>query len=185
MSNINSHNTNNNTINNKNHYISIPTQPSPIIKKSDLNTEYKQELDSNITSIIDMKNMQNNNYAVPYTKNLTQTDRLYSNNEKFFDSKEFNKNFDKYIESQSKNRLINEQIKLNDLNSITNIKIYPYQLPLNKILINIKNTWFNLFDNIITNNKIKFDFNDDTIFYISITLIVVALLYIILLFIFE
>jgi hypothetical protein len=187
MSNINPYNANtiNNTINNgpskQVQAIEYPKRPIPIPIPIVTNRPINPPINTNPIDVLNMQNLKNDSYASPYTQGTT----MYDNRGKFFDQREFNKNFDEYIKAQSANRLTDEKLKLNDLNSIENIKIYPYQLPLNKILINTKDTWFNLFDNIINKNTIYTGFDFDSIFYVSITLIVVALIYIMLLFIFE
>ena len=81
-----------------------------------------------------------------------------------------------------------EKVKLNELNEVENIRINPYDLPLNQLLINLKDTWFDMYDNAISGRKIinPEDPNQtDSFFYIGVTLIVVALLYIVLSYIFD
>ena len=104
---------------------------------------------------------------------------MYNNRGKYFDSAQFNKAFDVYIEEQTKDRLLNQKVKLDDLNRIENIKIPPTQLPLKNLFINLKNTWVNLF-----NGKNILKDTDDS-FYFGLTFIIVALLYLIISFIFT
>ncbi len=113
---------------------------------------------------------------------------MYDNRGKYFDAYLFNKKFDDYIEQKNKERLLKEKVKLYDLNKVENIKINPYELPINKLLINVKNTWFDMFDNLINGRQIinPDDPNQlDSFFYIGITLITIALLYILLSYIFD
>ena len=108
---------------------------------------------------------------------------MYNNRGKYFDSVQFNKAFDVYIEEQTKDRLLNQKVKLDDLNRIENIKIPPTQLPLKDLFINIKKAWTNLFNNLFNGKKI-FDNTDDS-FYFGLTFIIIALLYLIISFIFA
>ena len=113
---------------------------------------------------------------------------MYDNRGKYFDAFLFNKKFDEYIEQKNKERLLKEKVKLYDLNKVENIKVNPYDLPLNKLLINTKTTWFDMYDNLVSGRKIiNPDDPDqlDSFFYIGITLIVVAILYIMLSYIFN
>ncbi len=110
---------------------------------------------------------------------------MYDNRGKYFDQYLFNKKFDEYIDQKNKERLLNEKVKLYDLNKVENIKVNPYDLPLNKILINTKDTWFNMYDD-LTNGKNPIKNLDYTsLFYIGITLIVVVILYVLLSYIFD
>jgi hypothetical protein len=113
---------------------------------------------------------------------------MYDNRGKYFDPYLFNQKFDEYIEKKNKERLLKEKVKLNELNEVENIRINPYDLPLNQLLINLKDTWFDMYDNAISGRKIinPEDPNQtDSFFYIGVTLIVVALLYIVLSYIFD
>jgi len=107
---------------------------------------------------------------------------MYNNRGKYFDPVQFNKAFDVYVEEQTKDRLLNQKVKLDDLNRIENIKIPPTQLPLKDLFINIKKAWTNFFNNLLNGKKI-FDNTDDS-FYFGLTFIIVALLYLIISFIF-
>ncbi len=110
---------------------------------------------------------------------------MYDNRGKYFDNAKFNKAFDVYIEEQTKDRLLNQKVKLDDLNKVENIKIQPYQLPINDILINTKNTWLNIKNDVSDGKNILDNFNYDSIFYIAITLIFIAILYTVIYFIFT
>ena len=108
---------------------------------------------------------------------------MYNNRGKYFDSAQFNKAFDVYIEEQTKDRLLNQKVKLDDLNRIENIKIPPTQLPLKDLFINLKRAWSNFFNNLFRGKNI-FGNTDDS-FYFGLTFIIIALLYLIISFIFS
>ena len=110
---------------------------------------------------------------------------MYNNRGKYFDSALFNKAFDVYIEEQTKDRLLNQKVKLDDLNKVENIKIQPYQLPLNDILINTKNTWLDIINKTSEGKNVFDNFNYESTFYIAITFIIIALLYILIYFLFT
>lgn len=110
---------------------------------------------------------------------------MYDNRGKFFDSHLFNQKFDEYIKKKTAERKLKEQVQLYDLDSIDNIQVQPYQLPINKLLINFKNIWFKLFDNIIEGKNPTDLFTTSNLFYFGITFIVIFILYIMLSYIFE
>lgn len=110
---------------------------------------------------------------------------MYDNRGKYFDTYLFNQKFDEYIKEKTAERKLKEQVQLYDLDTIENIQVEPYQLPLNKLLINFKNVWFNLFDNLIEGKNPTELFTTSNFFYFGITFIVIFLLYIMLSFIFE
>lgn len=116
---------------------------------------------------------------------LLENDTMYNNNGKYFDPYLFNRKFEEYIEQETKERLLSDDIKTNDLEKIENTKIDPYELPLNKIIINTKTMWFNLFDNVINLKSPLDNFTNDDIFYLSISLIIMSLLYIFLYMLFS
>jgi hypothetical protein len=110
---------------------------------------------------------------------------MYDNRGKYFDQYLFNKKFDEYIDQKNKERLLKEKVRLYDLNKVENIKINPYDLPLNKLLINTKNTWFNMYDDLSNGKDPTKNLDFTSLFYIGITLIVVVILYVLLSFIFS
>jgi hypothetical protein len=103
---------------------------------------------------------------------------MYDNRGKYFDQYLFNKKFDDYIDQKNK-------VRLYDLNKVENIKINPYDLPLNKLLINTKNTWFNMYDDLTNGKDPTKNLDFTSLFYIGITLLVIVLLYVLLSFIFN
>jgi hypothetical protein len=110
---------------------------------------------------------------------------MYDNRGKYFDSYLFNQKFDEYIKKINQERLIKEKVQLYDLDRISNIQIAPYQLPIDKLLINLKNVWFDFFDKLI-NFKNPFDnFNTTNFFYFGITFITIYVLIIMLSLIFS
>jgi hypothetical protein len=110
---------------------------------------------------------------------------MYDNRGKYFDLYDFNKDFDAYIRQQQKQRLLNEKLKLTDLSTVDSIKIKPYQLPIDKMLINTKDTWFEMYDKVMGGENPLTEINEEQFFYIGITLITVALMYVMLWFFFE
>jgi hypothetical protein len=110
---------------------------------------------------------------------------MYDNKGKYFDTYLFNQKFDQYINEKTDERKLKEQVKLYDLDNIENIQIQPYELPLNKLLINFKNLWFELFDNLINYKNPSYLFTTTNFFYFGTTLVVIFLLYIMLSYIFQ
>jgi len=110
---------------------------------------------------------------------------MYDNRGKYFDQYLFNAKFDEYIDEKNKERLLKEKVKLYDLNKVENIEIQPYDLPLNKILINTKDTWFNMYDDVSNGKNPTKNLNFKSYFYIGVTLIVITILYIFLSYIFN
>ncbi len=130
--------------------------------------------------------------TIPYdplkslVKNYLQDNiSMYDNRGKYFDQFLFNAKFDEYIDEKNKERLLKEKVKLYDLNKVENIEIQPYDLPLNKILINTKNTWFNMYDDISNGKNPTKNLNFKSYFYIGVTLIVITILYVFLSYIFN
>jgi hypothetical protein len=130
-----------------------------------------------------------NNYYNPTQKmvnnNLKTNQSMYDNRGKYFDSYLFNQKFDEYIKQKTTERQLKEQVQLYDLDSIDNIQVQPYELPLNKLIINFKNIWFELFDDLLTGKDPSNLFTTTNFFYFGITLIVVFVLYIMLSYIFQ
>ena len=155
-------------------------QPEPINVSPEYKSPEYKKLEQELAEL-----KKNFNPSDSYESKYTQGTTMYDNRGKYFDPYEFNKKFDEYIEKQSKIRLLEDKLKLNDLNTIENIKVAPYQLPFNKMLIGLKDTWFNFYDAIINKRNPFENFSNDDIFYFSITLILIALIYVLLSFIFE
>jgi len=110
---------------------------------------------------------------------------MYDNRGKYFDSYLFNQKFDEYIKEKTDERKLKEQVQLYDLDNIENIQVQPYELPINKLLINFKNLWFELFDNLINGKDPSNLFTTTNFFYFGVSFIVIFLLYVMLSYIFE
>lgn len=110
---------------------------------------------------------------------------MYDNKGKYFDQYLFNQKFDQYIKQKTEERKLKEQVQLYDLDTIDNIQVQPYQLPLDKLLINFKNIWFELFDDIMNKKNPSELLTINNFFYFGITFVIVFILYIMLSFIFE
>ena len=131
---------------------------------------------------------ENNFYdpTVEMVNNYLKTNTtMYDNRGKYFDTYKFNQKFDQYIKQKNEERLLKQKVQLYDLDRVANIQIAPYQLPIDKLLINFKNVWFNLFDNIIELKNPIDNFTTNNFFYYGISLIVIFLLYLMLSYIFE
>lgn len=120
-----------------------------------------------------------------YESGFAQGVSMYDNRGKYFDLYNFNKNFDDYIRQQQKLRLLNEKLKLTDLSTIDSIKIKPYQLPIDKLLINAKDVWFEMYDKAVRGENPITKLSNDDFFYVGITLVVFGLFYVMLVFFFE
>ena len=110
---------------------------------------------------------------------------MYDNRGKYFDTYLFNQKFDQYIEQKNSERLLKQKVQLNDLDTVANIQIAPYQLPIDKLLINLKNVWFDLYDQISKSQNPIDTFTTENLFYYGISFIAIFLLYIMLSYIFE
>lgn len=149
---------------------------------NEINKEEKKEgIENPVDEIYRPIKVITNQYNTPFS----QGDTMYDNRGKYFDLYDFNKDFDAYIRQQQKQRLLNEKLKLTDLSTIDSIKIKPYQLPLDKMLINVKDTWFEMYDEVSKGENPLTKINEDKFFYIGLTLIIVALIYVMLWFFFE
>ncbi len=116
------------------------------------------------------------NYNKMNTKN--EFSSMYDNRGKYFDAYLFNKEFNEYIQKQSKRRILEQEFKTTDLENIVNKIPKPYELSLKDILFNTKNTWIIIISKFKNKQYNLGELNIDSIFYIGLTFIVVALLYI-------
>ena len=159
--------------------LNLPSDKSPNLNNpiSDNNKQY--EIGEKKTNFYDP--------TKPLVENYLKTNMsMYDNRGKYFDSYLFNKKFDEYISKINAERLLKQKVQLYDLDQIANIQIAPYQLPIGKLLINLKNVWFNLFDS-FANGK-PFDIltlTSDNFFYLGISLVVIYVLFIVLTYIFT
>ena len=143
--------------------------------------ERREGIENPINNTDELIKITTDQYKTPYS----QGSSMYDNRGKYFDLYDFNKDFDAYIQQQQKERLLNEKLKLTDLSTVDSITIKPYQLPLDKMLINVKDTWFEMYDGVSKGENPLTNFGEDKFFYVGVTLVAVALLYVMLLFFFE
>jgi hypothetical protein len=151
-------------------------------KLKEINDEERKEgIENPVNSIDRPVKVITDQYETPYSQGIS----MYDNRGKFFDLYDFNKDFDAYIRQQQKQRLLNEKLKLTDLSTIDSLKVKPYELPIDKMLINVKDTWFEMYDKVMEGENPLTTINDDQFFYVGVTLIVVSLMYVMLWFFFE
>ncbi len=151
-------------------------------KLKEINEEERKEgIENPVNSINKPVKVLTDQYETPYSQGIS----MYDNRGKFFDLYDFNKDFDAYIRQQQKQRLLNEKLKLTDLSTIESLKVKPYELPIDKMLINVKDTWFEMYDKVMEGENPLTTINDDQFFYVGITLIVVSLMYVMLWVFFE
>ena len=110
---------------------------------------------------------------------------MYDNRGKYFDAYLFNKGFDEYKKKMDDRNRLNDKVKTDDLSYAENIKVKPYEMRLIDIMINTKNTWIIIFNNIKTVNNVTDKLNYESIFYVAITFILISLIYLFFYFIFE
>lgn len=111
---------------------------------------------------------------------------MYDNRGKYFDSYLFNQKFDEYIRKKDAERLAKQEALLYDLNKMENTQIPPYKLPLDKMMIGLKNEWFELYDNMKNGNyKQIFTFDSNKLFYFGISFVLIYILFVMLVQIFE
>ena len=110
---------------------------------------------------------------------------MYDNRGKYFDAYLFNKAFDDYKKKMDERNKLNDKVKTDDLSFAENIKVQPYEMKLIDIMINTKNTWITIFNNIKTGNNIFNGLTYESIFYVAITFILISMIYLFFYFIFE
>lgn len=88
----------------------------------------------------------------------------------------FNKEFDRNKEIAAKNQDIKDAVKLSEL-SREDKKVSLYDLSIYQILINTKNAWFNFLDDIL-DRRFQLDTltKENRLFYIGLTLLVIAII---------
>jgi hypothetical protein len=96
-----------------------------------------------------------------------------SNSEKHFDLAQFNKNFDKNKDVTLQSQIITDQKKLDALAQESKIsRVSLYDLSLFQIIINTKNAWFNLLDDLLDQNFVLDTFTkENRLFYIGLTIV--------------
>lgn len=91
-----------------------------------------------------------------------------------FDLGQFNKIFDRNKEIAKDSQRINDLNKLNALSKET-VQVSLYDLSLFQIIINIKNTWFNLLDDLLDQQfELETFTKDNRLFYIGLTIVFFA-----------
>ena len=173
--------------NNKNKSTSIGYDPlKPLVdaylavpENDRINENNKQDKSVNIIQgFIDPSTIKSKTEGLPIRS-------MYDNTGKYFDQYLFNEKFDEYVGEQKKLNLTKQKVRLDDLNKAENLKIKPYQLPFNKILINTKNVTFGIFDDLMAGNSITDKLNGDILFYLGILCLTITLLYTSISFIFD
>lgn len=93
---------------------------------------------------------------------------------KRFDLKKFNKVFDINREISKRNQRVKDLEKLNELSRVDTITSL-YDLNISQILVNIKNTWFNLLDDLLE-QRFQLDTftKENRLFYIGLTILFIA-----------
>lgn len=115
----------------------------------------------------------NKNFGELVTQNT-----MYANVNKYFDPYAFNQNFEDYIKKVDEDNKLRQKINTTELNELENLQIPPYKQSVEQILIKNKETW----KNIVTG---KSSYSNNDLFYIAITLIAIAVLYILLSYVFT
>ena len=110
---------------------------------------------------------------------------MYDNRGKYFDAYLFNKAFDDYKKKMDERNKLNDKVKTDDLSFAENIKVQPYEMKLIDIMINTKNTWITIFNNIKTGSNIFNGLTYESTFYVAITFILISMIYLFFYFIFE
>lgn len=88
----------------------------------------------------------------------------------------FNKEFDRNIELSKQNQKIADTAKLSKL-AETNDKTSLHKLPIQQILINTKNSWFDLLDDILARKFILSTLTkNNRLFYIGLTLLFITVI---------
>lgn len=96
-------------------------------------------------------------------------------NSKHFDLGQFNVGFDRNKEIAQESQKISDLNKLNALSQET-VHVSLYDLSLFQIIINIKNTWFNLLDDLLDQKFELSTFTEENrMFYIGLTIVFFAI----------
>lgn len=93
-----------------------------------------------------------------------------------FDISKFNREFETSKESNKLIVKLKENERLDRINKKDN-ELKPYQLPVSDILINIKDTWFNILDDLLQGKiMISILTDNNRLFYIGLTIIIVIII---------
>lgn len=113
----------------------------------------------------------------PSGSGLAGIDITPDNKDKQFDLGKFNKVFERNKLLRKETQRIKEFNKLNELSDTTQTRQSLYDLSLLQIIVNTKNAWFNLLDDLLDQ---RFELNtlirDNRIFYIGITILFIAII---------
>lgn len=94
-----------------------------------------------------------------------------------FDLAKFNKEFTIQKEKKQRESKIKSQEKINKLNKDANIEIEPlYSLSISELLFGVKNTWFDILDDILAMKFNNIITKNNRLFYIGLTVIIVAII---------
>lgn len=95
--------------------------------------------------------------------------------DKNFDLADFNKKFVADKEKRQKESKIKLQEKIDGLNRDANTKkIRLYNLSVSELMIGVKNTWFGILDDLLIMKFNNIATKNDRLFYIGLTIIIVA-----------
>jgi cell division protein FtsL len=93
-----------------------------------------------------------------------------------FDLGKFNKVFDVNREITKRNQRVDDLQKLNKLSSV-DTKTSLYDLNISDILINTKNSWFNLLDDLLEQRfQIETFTKENRLFYVGLTVVLIAVI---------
>jgi len=97
-------------------------------------------------------------------------------NSNTFDIKKFNQDFEDYLDRQKKSRLEREAQYLESKTVVKREKLL-HELSFYELVVNTKNTVFNIMDEIVNNKVTKETFiKDNRLFYIGLLLIIFAMI---------
>ena len=154
----------------------LPSTGIPVSEDNFIESESKVLNSSEIkaTKNEDNKNIWNiDTIQSIFTSGLAGID---INNSKMFDLSKFNDIFTKNKEKSKESQKLNDLNKLNNLSEETK-KVSLYDLPISEIVINIKNTWFNILDDILNQDyDIDIFIKENRLFYIGITILFFAVI---------
>lgn len=150
----------------------LPKRGVPVTA-DDLRDSTERIINASTTSIIrdpDNKNIWN----VEPSDFYDQADQNDPN--KRFDLGKFNKVFDVNREITKRNQRVKDLQKLNELSSTESMTSL-YDLNLSQILINTKNTWFGVLDDLL-DQRFQLDTftREDRLFYIGLTIVIIAVI---------
>jgi hypothetical protein len=93
-----------------------------------------------------------------------------------FNANQFNKSFEHSKDNAKLLKKFNQQIRINELNRNNNTLSLHTQ-NIKDIMINTKNSWFNIMDDILTYNIDKDTIiKDNRLFYIGLTVLIIGII---------